>query len=104
MKVFLLRLSQLFRIIFSFYHESIYRKQREYTRKTSVPSLSQYKLNPNKMQVEAIQSLQRLRENSEDKGLLISATGTGKTYLSAFELREYNPIRTFLFLLHSIYN
>lgn len=80
-------------------YESIYRKQKEYTRKTSVPNLSQYKLKPNKMQVAAIQNLQKLRENGENKGLLISATGTGKTYLSAFEIREYNPNRA-LFLVH----
>ena len=80
-------------------YESIYKKQREFTKKTKVPSLSQYKLKPNKMQVAAIQNLKKLRENGEDKGLLISATGTGKTYLSAFEIREYNPNRA-LFLVH----
>lgn len=80
-------------------YESIYKKQREYARKTTVPSITQYKLKPNKMQVAAIQSLQKLRENGKDKGLLISATGTGKTYLSAFEIREYNPKRA-LFLVH----
>ena len=80
-------------------YESIYKKQREYAKKTSVPSISQYKLKPNKMQVAAIQNLQKLRENGEDKGLLISATGTGKTYLSAFEIREYNPKRA-LFIVH----
>lgn len=80
-------------------YESIYKKQREFTKKTKVPSLSQYKLNPNKMQVAAIQNLKKLRENGQNKGLLISATGTGKTYLSAFEIREYNPNRA-LFLVH----
>ncbi|CDI50067.1 DNA repair helicase Rad25 [Clostridium tetani 12124569] len=80
-------------------YEDIYRKQVEFARKSKVPRLSQYKLKPNKMQVEAIQGLERLRENGEDRGLLISATGTGKTYLSAFELRNYNPKRT-LFIVH----
>ncbi|MDU5721634.1 DUF3427 domain-containing protein [Clostridium butyricum] len=80
-------------------YESIYKKQREFTKKTTVPSISQYKLKPNKMQVAAIQSLKKLRECGEMKGLLISATGTGKTYLSAFEIREYNPKRA-LFLVH----
>lgn len=51
------------------------------------------------MQVEAIQGLERLKENGQDRGLLISATGTGKTYLSAFELRNYNPERA-LFIVH----
>ncbi|NME83167.1 DEAD/DEAH box helicase [Clostridium sp. SM-530-WT-3G] len=80
-------------------YESIYKKQREFTRKTKVPSIAQYKLKPNKMQIAAIQNLKKLRENGQNKGLLISATGTGKTYLSAFEIREYNPKRA-LFLVH----
>lgn len=80
-------------------YEDIYRKQVEFARKSKVPRLDQYKLKPNKMQVEAIQGLERLRENGQDRGLLISATGTGKTYLSAFELRNYNPKRA-LFIVH----
>ena len=80
-------------------YEEIYRKQREYTRKTTIPSISQYKLKPNKMQVAAIQNLKKLRNNGENKALLISATGTGKTYLSAFEIREFNPKRA-LFIVH----
>ncbi|MHC1682914.1 MAG: DUF3427 domain-containing protein [Clostridiaceae bacterium] len=80
-------------------YEDIYRKQVEYTRKSKVPSLTQYKLKPNKMQVAAIQNLNKLREDGADKGLLISATGTGKTYLSAFELRNFNPKKA-LFIVH----
>ena len=51
------------------------------------------------MQVAAIENLNKLRENGENKGLLISATGTGKTYLSAFEIRNYNPKKA-LFIVH----
>lgn len=80
-------------------YENIYRKQLEYTKKTTIPSIAQYKLRPNKMQVAAIESLNKLRESGEHKGLLISATGTGKTYLSAFELRNYNPKKA-LFVVH----
>lgn len=80
-------------------YEDIYRQQIKYTKKSTVPSLSQYKLKPNKMQVSAIQGLNKIRENGADKALLISATGTGKTYLSAFELRNYNPNRA-LFIVH----
>ncbi|PIH04973.1 DUF3427 domain-containing protein [Clostridium combesii] len=80
-------------------YEDIYRKQVEFTRKSKVPRLAQYNLKPNKMQVEAIQGLERLKENGQNRGLLISATGTGKTYLSAFELRNYNPERA-LFIVH----
>lgn len=80
-------------------YEDIHKKQIEYTRKTKVPSIKQYKLRPNKMQVAAIENLNKLRENGENKGLLISATGTGKTYLSAFEIRNYNPKKA-LFIVH----
>lgn len=80
-------------------YEDIYRKQIEYTRNSKVPSLAQYKLRPNKMQVAAIKGLNSIREQGENKALLISATGTGKTYLSAFELRNYNPKRA-LFIVH----
>lgn len=80
-------------------YEDIYRKQIEYTRNSKVPSLAQYKLRPNKMQIAAIQGLNDIRDKGENKALLISATGTGKTYLSAFELRNYNPKRA-LFIVH----
>lgn len=80
-------------------YEDIHKKQIEYTRKTKVPSIKQYKLRPNRMQVAAIENLNKLRENGENKGLLISATGTGKTYLSAFEIRNYNPKKA-LFIVH----
>ena len=80
-------------------YEDIHKKQREYTRKTKVPSIKQYKLIPNRMQVAAIESLNELRRNGKDKALLISSTGTGKTYLSAFELRKYNPKKA-LFIVH----
>ena len=59
----------------------------------------EYKLIPNRMQVAAIESLNELRKKGKDKALLISSTGTGKTYLSAFELRKYNPKKA-LFIVH----
>lgn len=80
-------------------YEEIYKKQREITRNTKVPSLAQYKLKPNKMQTSAINSLKKLRLEGKTKALLISATGTGKTYLSAFDVREFNPNKG-LFIVH----
>lgn len=56
-------------------------------------------LTPNKMQKEALSNLTKLRENNKNKALLISATGTGKTYLSAFDVKEFNPDRM-LFVIH----
>ena len=80
-------------------YEKIYKKQIEYTKRTTVPNINQYKLRPNKMQITAINNLTKLHESNEHKALLISATGTGKTYLSAFELRNYNPKKA-LFIVH----
>jgi superfamily II DNA or RNA helicase/HKD family nuclease len=54
---------------------------------------------PNKMQVEALANLQTLRSKGVKKALLISATGTGKTFLSAFDAKAFNPKRL-LFVVH----
>lgn len=51
------------------------------------------------MQLAFINNLQKLQKEGAKRALLISATGTGKTYASAFALRENNP-RKVLFLVH----
>ena len=51
------------------------------------------------MQVSFIQRLKELVDNNKKKGLLLSATGTGKTYASAFALRELN-VKRVLFVVH----
>lgn len=58
-----------------------------------------HKIQPNAMQKAALSGIQQLREAGEDRGLLISATGTGKTYLSAFDVMKLQP-RRFLFVVH----
>lgn len=68
-------------------------------KKTAIPSIAQYKLKPNSMQVAFIKNLQKLRNAKAKRGLLISATGTGKTYASAFALQDINPKKA-LFLVH----
>ncbi|TYS61977.1 DEAD/DEAH box helicase [Bacillus infantis] len=57
------------------------------------------KVQPNKMQEAALQSIQQVREQGKEKALVISATGTGKTYLSAFDVRRFAPKRM-LFIVH----
>ncbi len=66
-----------------------------------IVSLEQYKLRPNSMQVEFINNLKTLMDQGENKALLISAPGTGKTYASAFGIRDAiaNNKRV-LFLVH----
>lgn len=62
-------------------------------------SFDQILLEPNSMQLEFVQKLNEIRAMGEHRALLISATGTGKTYAAAFALREINPKRA-LFLVH----
>lgn len=54
---------------------------------------------PNKMQQPALDSLKELRQNGADRGLVIAATGTGKTYLAAFDVQEVQPKKV-LFIVH----
>ena len=43
---------------------------------------------PNSMQKEAMVSLDQLRSRRESRALFIAATGTGKTYLSIFDVNQ----------------
>ena len=56
-------------------------------------------IKPNLMQNEALRNLGNIRANGKNKALLISATGTGKTYLSAFDVKAVDA-KTFLFIVH----
>lgn len=56
-------------------------------------------ISPNKMQKRAMENLERLRAHGENKALVIAATGTGKTYMSAFDVMQYKP-KTMLFIVH----
>jgi superfamily II DNA or RNA helicase/HKD family nuclease len=54
---------------------------------------------PNIMQVDALHAIESERESGKDRALVISATGTGKTILSALDVRSVNPKRL-LFVAH----
>ncbi|MFT3943485.1 MAG: DEAD/DEAH box helicase [Ancrocorticia sp.] len=54
---------------------------------------------PNAMQREALEALDQVRRNGERRAIVISATGTGKTILSALDVREVQP-KHMLFLVH----
>ncbi|BDR59809.1 DUF3427 domain-containing protein [Lactobacillus xylocopicola] len=56
-------------------------------------------ITPNQMQKAALKELQGLREAGQERGLIVSATGTGKTYLGAFAVKDFKP-RKFLYLVH----
>ena len=77
----------------------IIKRQREIAKKEPVTSIEKYKLQPNAMQVGFITNLRKILQAGEERALLISATGTGKTYASAFAMRELGFKRV-LFLVH----
>ena len=78
---------------------NIIQTQRKIAKQSDSPSLEQYNLKPNSMQVSFISNLEKIVSDNQNKALLISATGTGKTYASAFAMREMNYKRV-LFLVH----
>ena len=54
---------------------------------------------PNSMQRKALKELRRYRDTGVSRALIISATGSGKTYLAAFDARNFDPKRL-LFVVH----
>lgn len=80
-------------------YTQIYEEQRRVTKQVKIPTIQQYKLEPNNMQVSFAQNSSKIREAGGKRAILISATGTGKTYASAFALRRENPKKA-LFLVH----
>lgn len=52
---------------------------------------------PRDAQIEALYNLEKTREEGFDKGIIVAATGIGKTYLAAFDSKEYNRV---LFVAH----
>ena len=80
---------------------NIIKHQREIAKRDEIPSLEKYRLKPNSMQERFIANLRKILERGEERALLISATGTGKTYASAFAMRELGFKRV-LFLVHRV--
>ncbi|MGO3233641.1 MAG: DUF3427 domain-containing protein [Microbacterium sp.] len=56
-------------------------------------------ITPNAMQNEALSEIQKLRDSGERRAVIVSATGTGKTILSALDVRSFKP-RRMLFVVH----
>ncbi len=83
-----------------FRYEEIYKKQFLTSRIEGLDE-SLTEINPNAMQVEALRNLDDLRKDKKNKALIISATGTGKTYLSAFDAKAFNP-KKLLFVVHRL--
>ncbi len=77
----------------------VIKQQKQIAKQDTVTSLEKYKLHPNKMQLAFISNLRQLVNAGQERALLISATGTGKTYASAFAMRELG-FRRVLFVVH----
>ncbi|HAW80273.1 MAG TPA: DUF3427 domain-containing protein, partial [Balneola sp.] len=84
-------------------YEEIYHSQFLLNRKSKLEDIveSQLLVSPNSMQIEALENLQKLRDEGKNKALIISATGTGKTYLSAFDAKAFKP-KKLLFVVHRL--
>jgi superfamily II DNA or RNA helicase/phage repressor protein C with HTH and peptisase S24 domain len=84
-------------------YEKIYQDQLLVTQKVrrESPTESQPLITPNVMQLEALENLRSLRAEGKDKALIISATGTGKTYLSAFDAHAFKS-KKLLFVVHRL--
>lgn len=79
--------------------DRLVREQQKIALQEEIIDYDAYKLKPNKMQEEFICSVHDLIERGAKKALLISATGTGKTYASAFAMRNEKPKKA-LFIVH----
>jgi superfamily II DNA or RNA helicase/HKD family nuclease len=82
---------------------NLYQQQFELSRalKNQVELTGNQNITPNSMQQEALKRIEKIRLENKNKALLISATGTGKTYLSAFDVKRVNP-KKFLFVVHRL--
>lgn len=63
--------------------------------KTPTPSQDQVK--PRGAQIEALYCLEEARKDGIKKGLVVAATGVGKTYLAAFDSQKFAKV---LFVSH----
>ncbi len=78
---------------------------RDYSKSWVQPKVSKHspdennhkEFEPNPAQLEALYMLNQSREEGYEKALIVAATGIGKTYLAAFDAKNYNRI---LFVAH----
>jgi len=68
---------------------------------TATKPKSNFLLVPNSMQIDALKSLRTIRQKQVTRSLVISATGTGKTVLSAMDAKQAGAKRL-LFVVHRL--
>lgn len=85
------------------FYEQIYSKQFLLNSEKQFDHVAQNEITtPNSMQLEALDNLAKLRnEQNINKALIISATGTGKTFLSAFDAKAFGS-KKLLFVVHRL--
>jgi superfamily II DNA or RNA helicase/HKD family nuclease len=84
-------------------YEEVYQSQFLLSQKNRklIQEIERPKVNPNSMQMEALTNLKNIRTLGKTKALIISATGTGKTFLSAFDAKAFQP-KKLLFVVHRL--
>lgn len=80
-------------------YTSQYIKLHTLRQKAACLSIDTATIKPNLMQQKVLASLKNFYQSGKIRALLISATGTGKTFLSAFACRDFNA-RKVLFIAH----
>lgn len=76
-----------------------YLKQLKQKKLYKQPFILNDSIKPNKMQYKAMINLDRIRKNKGNKALIIAATATGKTYMSAFDVKQSKANKV-LFIAH----
>ena len=61
--------------------------------------LAEQRVKPNYMQRKALKELNRNRAIGINRALVVSATGSGKTYMAAFDALNFNP-KKLLYIVH----
>ncbi len=84
---------------FIYNYSNIYTQNKKIEINVAKMFLEVKNIKPNYMQERALEALKECREVS-NRGLVIAATGTGKTYLSAFDVKNCNAKKV-LFLVHN---
>lgn len=79
--------------------DKLIKEQHRIALQEEIVDYETYNLKPNKMQEAFIGNIQDLRERGAKRALLLSATGTGKTYASAFVIKSEQP-KKILFIVH----
>lgn len=97
--------SAVFNVFFDAYKTQFYKlksfkiREKEFQKHLQNVNYEVHRIEPNIMQKRFLSNISKLRNSGESRALLISATGTGKTYAAAFAVRDISPKRM-LFLVH----